>query len=96
MIKCFHNAADSKFDDAYTHTLCLFLLASLLVFSLFYLYQQLADVKGYLRKILIIVYVNNFSGLNVVLQMSEYFCHATFRHSSVYYLILRKVCAINK
>ena len=38
MIKCFHNAADSKFDDAYTHTLCLFLLASLLVFSLFYLY----------------------------------------------------------
>ena len=48
------------------------------------------------NKILIIVYVNN-SGLNiVVLQMSEYFCHATFRHSSVYCLIFKKVCAINK
>ena len=37
MIKRFHKAADSKFDDAYTRALCLFLLASLLVFSLFYL-----------------------------------------------------------
>ena len=27
MIKCFRKAADSKFDDAYTRTLCLFLLA---------------------------------------------------------------------
>ena len=38
MIKCFHKAADSKFDDAYTRTLCLFLLAFLLVlFNLFIL-----------------------------------------------------------
>ena len=34
MIKCFHKAADSKFDDAYTRTLCSFLSA----FFLFYLY----------------------------------------------------------
>ena len=32
MIKCFHKTADSKFDDAYTRTLWLFLLAFLLVF----------------------------------------------------------------
>ena len=25
-IKCFHKAADSKFDDAFTRTRCLFLL----------------------------------------------------------------------
>ena len=50
MIKCFHKAADSKFDDAYARTLCLFLLTFLLVFLLFYLYQLPADVKGYLTK----------------------------------------------
>ena len=27
MVKCFHKAVDSKFDDAYRCTLCLFLLA---------------------------------------------------------------------
>ena len=38
-----------------------------------------------------------FSSSNViVLQMFEYFCHVTFRRNSVYRLILRKVCAINK
>ena len=37
-MKCFRKAADSKFDDAYARTLCLFSLAFLLVFFLFYLY----------------------------------------------------------
>ena len=46
MIKCFHKAADSKFDDAQTRTLCLFLL----IFFSFYLHQRLADVKGYLKE----------------------------------------------
>ena len=35
MIKCFRKAADSKFNDAYTRTLCLLLLAFLLVFFYF-------------------------------------------------------------
>ena len=34
MIKCFHKAADSKFDDTYTRT-SLFLLVFLLVFFYF-------------------------------------------------------------
>ena len=68
----------------------LFIFISFFIsFFLFHLNQRLADK--------IIVYVNNFQVLNiVVLQMSEHFCHATFRHSSVYCLILKKVCAINK
>ena len=36
MIKCFHMAADSKFDDACTRTLYLFLLAFLLIFFILF------------------------------------------------------------
>ena len=59
MIKCFHKAADSKFDDAYTRTLCLFLLAFLLVFFIWFILAA-RRCYGLPNKILIIVYVNNF------------------------------------
>ena len=95
MIKCFHKAADSKIDDACTRTLCLFLLAFLLVFFFILFISAASRCQGPPNKILIIVCANNFQ-----VRILQFFkcpnIFATFRRSSVYCLTLKKVCAINK
>ena len=61
MIKCFRKAADSKFDDAFIHgTLCLFLLAFLLVFFFILFVLAASRCQGLPNEILIIACVSNF------------------------------------